>query len=345
MILLTYLSLRNTNYYITIPSGSLTYTYKEWNPFPHYSVSCSILIRVFTYVISSGGELLQETWGFLDSGLNDAATNMAIDESLLNWHSKGLIPPTLRFYGWSIPTLTCGQFQNVERTLDLEAVTRNNCEFVRRLTGGSAVLHDDELTYSIVVSEKHERIPKSVTEAYYVLSKGVLEGYKNLGVNADYSMPERKMLKERSAVCFEKSADYEMIVDGKKISGNAQTRKNGVLLQHGSIPMSIDEIMLFELFKFSKDSIRDRQRKSFSNKATTINEITQQKHTYEMLTRAFLEGFKTGIDIQLQPFELTEDQWLEVRELADTKYRTDQWNLNRNKERVNHGKENENKKE
>src|SRR5699024_8530330 len=121
-----------------------------------------------------------------------------------------------------------------EKTIDFSGIKKHQCDFVRRLTGGSAVLHDDELTYSIIVSEAHPKIPHSVNEAYHLLAQGLLEGYRNLNIDADFAKPKRS-LHNRSAVCFETPAIYEMIVDGKKISGNAQTRKSGVLLQHGSI--------------------------------------------------------------------------------------------------------------
>src|SRR5699024_3838144 len=166
-------------------------------------------------------------------------------------------------------------------TIDFEGIHKHQCDFVRRLTGGSAVLHDDELTYSIIVTEDHPNIPKSINDAYYVLSQGLLKGYKYLDVQADFAIPERERLLNRSAVCFEVPASYEIIVDGKKISGNAQTRKHGVLLQHGSIPMSFNSVMLFDLFKFSKEAFRERQRTAFQQKATSINDIKQESHTYD----------------------------------------------------------------
>ncbi len=276
---------------------------------------------------------MQETWALLDSGHHDAAINMAIDEALLEWHSEEKIPPTICFYGWKNPTLTVGHFQNVEKTIDFEGIKKHRCEFVRRLTGGSAVLHDDELTYSIVVRESHPKIPQSVNKAYYVLAQGLLEGYRLLGIDADFAIPERELFKERSAVCFEVPAIYEMVVDGKKVSGNAQTRKLGVLLQHGSIPLSFDADMLFDLFKFSSEKFRERKRKAFVQKAISINDITETKHTYDSVKEAFLAGFEKSLNIRTETMELTEEQWKYIHYLADTKYRTDSWNLKRNKAR------------
>ena len=281
---------------------------------------------------------LQEKWFFLDSGFNDATINMALDESLLNWLRQGIIPPTLRFYGWSAPSLSVGHFQDVDQTIDFDALQKYNGQFVRRLTGGSAVLHDDELTYSLVISEQHPSIPKTVGEAYYVLSKGVVEGYKNLGISVDYAIPKESARKDRTPVCFEKPAYYEMVIDGKKISGNAQTRKTGVLLQHGSIPMSIDTQMLFDLFHYPSEDVRQRKRKSFADKAITINKITNKTHSYNMLKEAFFNGFQTGLDIKLQPFHLSESQWEEVHQLARSKYGAESWNKhNIKKERISHG--------
>lgn len=268
---------------------------------------------------------MQEEWFFLDSGHQDAAVNMALDESLLNWHSEGIIPPTLRFYGWSNPTLSVGQFQNVNQSINFDAVHHYYCQFVRRLTGGSAVLHDNELTYSIVISEAHPAIPSTIQEAYYVLSKGLLEGFKNLGITVDYAIPEKSEARERTAVCFEKSAVYEMMVDGKKLTGNAQVRKKGVLLQHGSIPISMNTEMLFDLFHFSSEKVKEERRIAFHKKAITIDQLTNSSNSYALVKDAFFQGFQKGLHIKLRSFELTEKQWEEVYQLAKTKYSGEEW--------------------
>ncbi len=267
-----------------------------------------------------------DTWGLLHSGHDDAAVNMAMDEALLNWHSEGKIPPILRFYGWSTPTLSIGHFQKVDRTIDFGGVKKHGCQFVRRQTGGSAVLHDDELTYSVIVSESKSYISQSIREAYFELSKGIMEGFKQLEIEANYSIPKERFT-DRTAVCFERPSDYEMLVDGKKISGHAQTRKKGVLLQHGSIPFTMNKQMLFDLFFFSDEETREKKRSAFSKKAITINETSNQPVTYEMAEKAFQKGFEKGLNLELVPFKLSEEQWNEVHELAETKYRSDDWNL------------------
>ncbi|GAA0604144.1 octanoyltransferase LipM [Virgibacillus siamensis] len=263
---------------------------------------------------------MHQKWGFLDSGIHDASVNMALDETLLNWHSDGKIPPVLRFYGWKNPSLSLGHFQK-ESEIDFHNLHKQQCQYVRRLTGGSAVLHDDELTYSIVISEKNPEIPSSIQKAYYLLSKGIIRGFKNLGIDANYA---EDLSGDRSAICFERPAFYEMVADGKKLSGNAQTRKRGVLLQHGAIPLSIDEAMLFDLFVFPNEKVKARKRQAFAQKATAINQLTAQRHTYETVKQAFYEGFRDGLDLQLEPITLSKSQWDEVMELAQTNYSTKQ---------------------
>ncbi|WP_106495104.1 lipoate--protein ligase family protein [Lentibacillus sp. Marseille-P4043] len=272
---------------------------------------------------------MRDEWGFIDTGICDAAVNMALDEMLLQWHSEGKIPPILRFYQWSTPSLSLGYFQDVDKAIELEALDRYQIPLVRRLTGGSAVLHDDELTYSIIIAEDKPYIPASVGEAYYILSKGIFAGYTKLGITANYA-ETNKTDKSRSAVCFEKPALYELMAGGKKISGNAQTRQKGILLQHGSIPRSIDKTMLFDLFCFPSEEIRERKRKAFGQKATTINQETKQHVSMDTMKNAFKTGFETGVDIGLFPFELTTEQWNEVYQLAEAKYSNNDWNFKHN---------------
>src|SRR5699024_393415 len=169
------------------------------------------------------------------------------------------------------------------------------------------------------------KIPSTINKAYYVLSQGLLEGYRILGVDATFAEAE-KNVGNRSDVCFETSAIYEMMVDGKKISGNAQTRKKGVLLQHGSIPLSFDADMLFDLFRFSKEDIRIRQRQKFINKAISINDITGQNQSFSSLQTAFKKGFQKSLDIQLEELILSEEHWKTIEHLRTSKYMTKAWN-------------------
>ncbi|OEH94470.1 lipoate--protein ligase family protein [Bacillus solimangrovi] len=278
--------------------------------------------------------MAKETWRFIDSGNCTPSYNMALDEALLNWHSEGKIPPTIRFYGWNPPTLSVGYFQQVKREINMEAVERYGLGFVRRPTGGRGVLHDKELTYSVIVSEDHPEMPKTVVEAYRVISEGILEGFKGLGLDAYFAIPrtdeERQSLKNpRSSVCFDAPSWYELVVEGRKVAGSAQTRQKGVILQHGSILLDIDEDMLFDLFKYKNERLRERMQKMFSQKAVAINELTKQPVTIDEASKAFKIGFEKGLNIELEPYELSESEKEYVHQIAKERYENDEWNFRR----------------
>lgn len=278
--------------------------------------------------------MIKEVWRYIDSGNCSPAYNMALDEALLEWHSEGKIPPTIRFYGWNPATLSIGYFQKVEKEIDLEAVKKYGLGFVRRPTGGRGVLHDRELTYSVIVSEEHPEMPKTVTEAYRVISEGILEGFKNLGLDAYFAIPrtdeEKAGLKSpRSAVCFDAPSWYELVVEGRKVAGSAQTRQKGVILQHGSILLDLDEDMLFDLFKYPNDRVKERMQRAFKNKAVATNELRDESVTIDEAKKAFKEGFEKGLDIELEPYTLTSDEEAYVNEIAKKKYESDEWNFKR----------------
>lgn len=276
----------------------------------------------------------KERWRFIDSGDCSPAFNMALDEALLEWHSEGKIPPTIRFYGWNPPTLSIGYFQKVEKEIDMEAVKKHGLGFVRRPTGGRGVLHDQELTYSVIVSEAHPKMPQTVTEAYRVISQGILEGFRFLGLDAYFAVPkteeEKADLKNpRSAVCFDAPSWYELVVEGRKVAGSAQTRQKGVILQHGSILLDLDEEMLFRLFKYPNERVKERLRQNFKHKAVAINELTERKITLPEAKEAFFKGFEKGLEIVLEPYTLSAEEMAYVNELAEKKYASDEWNFKR----------------
>lgn len=273
-------------------------------------------------------------WGFIDSGERSPAFNMALDEALLDWHSEGSIPPIIRFYGWNPSTLSVGYFQKVEKEIEMEAVKAHGLGFVRRPTGGRGVLHEHELTYSVIVSEEYPDMPKTVTEAYRVISEGILKGFHHLGLEAYFAVPqtaaERDSLKNpRSAVCFDAPSWYELVVEGRKVAGSAQTRQKGVILQHGSILLDLDEDKLFSLFKYSSERVKDRMQKAFKNKAVAINEISSRRITIQEAKEAFHLGFQEGLNIELVPYTLSSKQLQYVEQLAAEKYDTDEWNFKR----------------
>ncbi|MCM3762730.1 lipoate--protein ligase family protein [Alkalihalobacillus oceani] len=276
--------------------------------------------------------MMKEVWRFIDSGACSPAYNMALDEALLTWHSEGRIPPTIRFYGWDPATLSVGYFQKVAKEIHLDKVREYGLGFVRRPTGGRAVLHDQELTYSVIVSEEHPDMPATVTEAYRVISQGILEGFTDVGLEAYFSIPrteeELSSLKNpRSAVCFDAPSWYELVVEGRKVAGSAQTRQKGVILQHGSIILDIDEDKLFDLFKYPSERVRERMQRNFRNKAVAINALRREPLTMDEAKLAFRKGFEKGLNITLEPYTLSKEEDEEVRQIARNRYEQDEWNF------------------
>ena len=272
---------------------------------------------------------MTEIWNFINTGSKNPYYNMAMDEALLNFVSRGEIDPVIRFYTWNPATLSIGYCQRLQKEIDIDKVKEKGYGLVRRQTGGRGVLHDKELTYSVIVPESHPNMPSTVTEAYKIISQGLLEGFKNLGFETYFAIPrskeERDKLKQpRSSVCFDAPSWYELVVEGRKIAGSAQTRQKGVILQHGSILQDIDIDDLFDMFKFKNERLKAKMKENFVQKAVAINDISNQHITLNEMENAFEAGFKKGLNIDFKPLELTEKQLEEVQELED-KYRSEAW--------------------
>ncbi|MGX0286677.1 lipoate--protein ligase family protein [Staphylococcus epidermidis] len=272
---------------------------------------------------------MTEIWNFINTGSKNPYYNMAMDEALLNFVSRGEIDPVIRFYTWNPATLSIGYFQRLQKEIDIDKVKEKGYGLVRRQTGGRGVLHDKELTYSVIVPESHPNMPSTVTEAYKIISQGLLEGFKNLGFETYFAIPrskeERDKLKQpRSSVCFDAPSWYELVVEGRKIVGSAQTRQKGVILQHGSILQDIDIDDLFDMFIFKNERLKAKMKENFVQKAVAINDISNQHITLNEMENAFESGFKKGLNIDFKPLELTEKQKEEVQELEE-KYRSEAW--------------------
>lgn len=278
-------------------------------------------------------------WRFIRSGDCSPADNMAIDEAMLIAHSEGKAPPTVRFYGWRPATLSIGYFQRAEDEVDFSEIRRQGIGFVRRPTGGRAVLHDRELTYSMIVSEEYPDMPTTVNEAYRVLSEGLVHGFRRLGLKAEMvnlGAPEEKAKYTStagSAACFDSPSWYELVVEGRKIAGSAQTRSRGVILQHGSILLEMDVDQLFSLLRFSNERVRERLKTSFHSKAVAIGDICRsmgrEPVIREQAEQAFRDGIAEGLGVKLVDGDLSDYERQLAEQLSRDKYGHDEWNLRR----------------
>lgn len=257
----------------------------------------------------------------IDTKVNDAYFNMAVDECLLESVSQGLSSPVLRFYGWNPPGLSLGYFQKVNSSVNVNFCKENNVSIVRRLTGGRTVLHSDEITYSIIIPESHELASGSITSSYKNISVGILEGLKKAGVPAEISLGSSK--ESRSSACFEATSKYEIVINGKKIVGSAQTRKKGCLLQHGSIVISLD-LEFFSKMLCLNESQRSLFLNGFREKASDIQTQTGVKYERGVLIDGLKYGFENFTNIELVDDELSQSEMDRINILYD-KYKSDEW--------------------
>ncbi|MBU0628552.1 MAG: lipoate--protein ligase family protein [Nanoarchaeota archaeon] len=248
----------------------------------------------------------------IDTGFNTPSMNMAIDEALLT--SK---KPVLRFYRWKPAGLSIGYFQSTQ-AINVEGCKKRGVEIVRRLTGGNAVLHDKELTYSFIINE--DEMPKSVVESYKMISKGLLQGLRNLKLKPEMNIDVKK--EEKSAVCFKDPSWYELLVNRKKIVGSAQTRKNGKILQHGAVLIDIDVEKYCSLFNNCSEELI----KKVKQRMTSINDELNKKVDYERVKKAMISGFEKELGIKFEASELIKEELKSAEELEKNKYSTDKWN-------------------
>ena len=184
-------------------------------------------------------------WLYIDSPPDTAAFNMALDEELLNRAQAGETMPVLRFYTWDPPAVSLGRFQKAETAVDAAACKRRGIDIVRRITGGRAVLHHRELTYSVVARTDNPLFPPDILGTYKIIAQGLMAGFRNIGIDAEmvsHGGRNASLVNNNSKnpSCFSSPSWYEIVVNGKKIAGSAQRRLSAAFLQHGSILIAYD---------------------------------------------------------------------------------------------------------
>ena len=247
-----------------------------------------------------------KTWRLLPLRIDDAFTAMAIDEALLRLNSEGKSPNTLRFWRWNPSAVSIGYFQSVEREVDLGVARRYGVDVVRRITGGGAVFHDynGELTYSVVCHESN--VPADIIESYKLICSGLVHGFERLGLQAEFRPVN------------------DVQVRGKKISGSAQTRRWGSVLQHGTVLISPDVRRMFELLRVSPEKISDKFIASVFERVTTIERELGRRPDFDEVRNAMIAGFEEALGIRLVEGDLTEQELQLAKELR-SKYASGEW--------------------
>jgi len=254
-------------------------------------------------------------WRLLRLGVNDAFTNMAIDEAVATARINGTVPNTLRFYCWNPSAVSVGRFQDVLDVVQVENCRQHGIDIVRRISGGGTVYHDSqgEITYSVAVKEK-DFGTTDLVYAYNKICNGLIEAARNLGVNADFSPGDPHNCPNLAVV-------------GKKISGSAQYHKGGVLLQHGTFLLDVD---LERMFTY----LRVPWARNISNvvcvakeKLTSVKKELNHDVSVQEVYEALVDGFRKALRIELVEEPLTEQEKKLASKLRKEKYSKASWNL------------------
>ncbi len=232
---------------------------------------------------------MPQRFRFLDLKVNDAYTNMAVDEAITKARGEGKVPDTLRFYMWKPSTVTLGYFQSVEDEVNLEALSRFGFNLNRRISGGGAVLNSEtgEITYSIVLKEDDPRVSTDPVESYHLLCQGIIDSLDVLGIKADFKPIN------------------DIVVAGKKISGNAQIRRYGAVLHHGTLLVDFDAKQMFGVLKISKEKLSDKMIQQAEERVTTIRRLLGRQIGFAEVRDALEKGYKKALNAELVKSELT----------------------------------------
>ena len=264
-------------------------------------------------------------WRLIETPAASGAWNMALDEALAEFSARGESLPALRLYAWAPPCLSLGYAQPYS-DIDEAALQRNGWEVVRRPTGGRAILHCDELTYSVTGPQTEPRLTGGVLESYRVLSAALLQALQYTGLPAQaLEKPASGPVNPQNPVCFEAPSNYEITVAGKKLIGSAQSRRREGVLQHGSLPLYGDLSRITWALEFPGEIECQEAAARLLERATTIETILGFTPTWKQAAGAFRIGFAEALNLELIPAEPSPAELERAEELLTEKYANPAW--------------------
>ncbi|MBN1861186.1 MAG: lipoate--protein ligase family protein [Candidatus Thermoplasmatota archaeon] len=254
---------------------------------------------------------MKEQWRLLQTGFDTAFSNMAIDQAILSEVSKGNALPTVRFYGWAPAAISIGYFQSLTEEVDIAACERFGVDYVRRVTGGGAVFHEKELTYSIVIPEAHPEIPKNIMKSYGRICRALMRGLQHLGIESEYAPIN------------------DIVARGQKISGNAQTRKLQTVLQHGTILLDVDVNKMFSLLKVPNEKIKDKLIADVKQRVTSVKHLLGREVGFQQVSQVMIKGFEEEFQVKLSEGKLTENERALTKKYEEECFSSVAWNHRR----------------
>ncbi|MGB9769208.1 MULTISPECIES: lipoate--protein ligase family protein [Caldisericum] len=261
---------------------------------------------------------------FIDTGKNNGAMNMAIDEALLIAQANFGTPPVLRVYQFEPPTLSIGYFQSANKEVDFENLKIMGFDFVRRPTGGRAVLHDKELTYSITIAYPNKILEMNLLDSFHFLSKGIIRAIEIMGGNAYFSQSEDREVSSPS--CFASPTFSDILMNGKKVVGSAQMRNKFGLLQHGSILYKVDIESIFKCFKLEEKQ-RERLIEIGKHKISSLSDELRREVGFKDIKETLKKGMEEVLGEKMVESNLTKEELEIAYDLYKNKYNTLEWNF------------------
>ena len=270
----------------------------------------------------------------IDPDPRSGAANMALDQALAESAAAGTARPALRFYRWSPPAVSLGRHQPFAE-LNVEVAERMGYEIVRRPTGGRAILHIDELTYSITAARDEPRVRGGIMDAYLRISNALVTGLQGLGLaTVDKAAGDVRAGRDVSPACFEVPSAYEITVDGRKLIGSAQSRRAGYVLQHGSLPLTGDITRLIDVLDLSSDEAQ-ALRGLLSTRATTLDSVLDSSDragarlSFERVAAMLSQGVAAHLQLDLVTAQPTAAELQRAATLIREKYANPAWTSHR----------------
>ncbi len=277
-------------------------------------------------------EFEKTTWRLIQTPAARGAWNMAVDEAILEAMGRDEVLPTLRLYAWSPACLSLGYAQPFT-DINVAVLESQGWDLVRRPTGGRAILHADELTYSVIAPHQEARLAKDILSSYFILSQAILGALHLLDipaqaeemgktVNNSANNPKKR---NQNPVCFEVPSNYEITVHGKKLVGSAQARHREGILQHGTFPLSGDLTRIIRVLNFEDDNKRHRAQERLVERAATAEQILGRVIDFDLAAQAFISAFQEELNLEFAPSELSKAELARVENLMVEKYANPDW--------------------
>ena len=267
---------------------------------------------------------MTDTWRLLMTPPACGAWNMAVDEAILEAAGRGESLPTLRLYAWQPACLSLGYAQSY-KDVDIGRLKAHGWEVVRRATGGRAILHTDELTYSVIAPPQEPRVLGSILESYSRLAGALIVAVRALGLPVEMKEQTAPSSAAKGPVCFEVPSAYEIVVGGKKLIGSAQARKKDGVLQHGTFPLYGDLTRITQVLVFPNEQARAAAAQKLLSRATTAESVIGRVIAWETAAQAFVNAFEQQLGLIFEREELSGGERKRAEELVKIKYDHPGW--------------------